>query len=96
MFNNKKTLLGRKTSGLLWWPVVRGPSASAGDVGSIPDLERVYVLRGDDASAPATEACTAALPEMPQTLRTALEDSLPAAPAGSPPTKQRLGTARNK
>ena len=81
-------LLGRKTSELPWWPVVRGPSAGAGDVGSIPDPERVYVLQGDDASAPATEACTAALPEMPQTLCTALEGSLPATPAGSPCTKQ--------
>lgn len=76
--------------------MLRGPPAGAGDVSSIPDPERVYVLRGDDASAPATEACTATLPETPRTQRTALEGSLPATPAGSLHTKQRLGTAGNK
>ena len=38
--------------GLPWCSVVKNPPVSAGDTGSIPDLERPHVARSSEARAP--------------------------------------------
>ena len=46
--NTEKILEKMQYTRLPWWAAVKNPSASSGDMGSIPDLGRAHVPRGSE------------------------------------------------